>query len=141
MAPVIGDACYAIDIIDECVNELEQDESLIKLPPTPILEDDGYKEPYIDDNLFECLALTPDHMPCLKKPSLELKELPNNLRYKFLDEEMNRPVIINATLGQNETNQLLDTLRRYPLALGYKISDLKGISPSVCMHRIMLEEN
>ena len=42
MEPVIGDACYAIDIIDECVNELEQDESLIKLPPTPILEDDGY---------------------------------------------------------------------------------------------------
>ncbi|XP_058747105.1 uncharacterized protein LOC131620102 [Vicia villosa] len=116
MAPVIGDACYAIDVIDECVNELEHNESLIRLPSTPILEDDRFKsiEPYIDDNLFECLALTPDPMPCTKKPAIELKELPKNLRYDFLDEEMNRPVIISATLNQIETNQLLDTLRKYP---------------------------
>ncbi|XP_058733358.1 uncharacterized protein LOC131604966 [Vicia villosa] len=87
MAPVIGDACYAINIIDECINELERDESRIKLPWTPILEDDGFKrmEPYIDDNLYECLALTPDPMSCPKKPSVELKELPKNIRYEFLD--------------------------------------------------------
>ena len=143
MAPVIGDACYAIDIIDECVNELEQNEFLTKLPSTPILEDDGFEsiEPYIDDNLFECLALTHDLMPRAEKTTIELKELPKNLRYEFLDEEMNRPVIISAALNQIETNQLLDTLRKYPSALGYKVSDLKGISPSVCMHRIMLEED
>src|SRR4051812_22141174 len=85
MAPVIGDACYSIDVIDECVNELN--DSLIRLSSTPILEDDRFKsmEPYIDDNLFECLALTPDAIPCTKKPAIELKELPKNLRYKFLD--------------------------------------------------------
>ncbi|XP_058785245.1 uncharacterized protein LOC131660115 [Vicia villosa] len=56
MAPVIGDSRYVIDIIDECINELERDESLNKLPSTPILEDDRFKrmEPYIDDNLYEC---------------------------------------------------------------------------------------
>ena len=54
---------------------------------------------------------------------------------------MNRHVIVSATLSQEETNQLLDVLRRYPSALGYNISDLKGISPSVCMHRISLEED
>lgn len=32
-------------------------------------------------------------------------------------------------------------LRKYPAGLGYNISDLKGISPSMCMHKIMLEEN
>ncbi|XP_058766087.1 uncharacterized protein LOC131639619 [Vicia villosa] len=122
MAPVIGDACYTIDIIDECINELERDESLIKLPSTPILEDDGFKsmKPYIDGNLFKCLALTPDHMPCPKKPFLELKELPKNLRYEFLDEDMNRPVIINAILNQKETNQLLDILQKCPSALAIK---------------------
>ncbi|XP_058758400.1 uncharacterized protein LOC131631644 [Vicia villosa] len=141
MAPVIGDACYAINVIDECVNELN--DSLIRLPSTPILEDDEFKimEPYIDDNLFECLALTPDPMPCTKKPAIELNELPKNLRYEFLDEEMNRPIIISVTLNQIKTNELLDTLRKYPSALGYKVSDLKGISPFVCMHRILLEEN
>ena len=79
------------------------------------MEDDGFEKlmkPYIDDSLYECLALTPNHMPCPKKPSIELKELPKNLRYEFLDEELNRPVIISATLNGDETNQLLDVLRK-----------------------------
>ncbi|XP_050895548.1 uncharacterized protein LOC127102190 [Lathyrus oleraceus] len=91
MAPAIDDSCYAIDIIDECIIELDQEEitEMIKLPPTPIMLDDGFErstEPYIDDSLYECLALTPYHMPCPKKPSIELNELPKNLRYEFLDE-------------------------------------------------------
>lgn len=32
-------------------------------------------------------------------------------------------------------------LRRFPKALGCNIYDLTGISPSVCMHIIMLEED
>ena len=55
MAHVMGDSCYALDIIDECVRELEQKE-IINLPSTPIKEDDDFKEPYIDDNLYECLS-------------------------------------------------------------------------------------
>ena len=107
------------------------------------MEDDGFKglEPYIDDDLYEYLSLIPDPMPCPLKPSLELKELPKNLIYEFLDKEMNRPVIVNAILSQDETTQLLEILRKYPSALGYNISDLKGISPSVCMHQILLEKN
>ena len=145
MAPVIGDACYSIDIIDECVRELDQEEptETIKLPLTLIRGDDGFEkmEPYIDDNLHECLALTPDPILYPKKQNLELKELPKNLRYEFLDEGMSRPVIVSSTLNQEETNQLLDVLRKYPSALGYNIFDLKGISPFVCMHRILLEED
>ena len=80
-------------------------------------------------------------MPCPKKPGLELKTLPRNLRYEFLDTEHTRPVIVNSNLGKLETEKLLDVLRRYPTALGYNISDLKGICPSICMHRILLEEN
>ena len=107
MALVIGDACYAIYVIDECILELKREESNknTKLPSTPIMEDDGFKslEPYIDDDLYECLSLTPDPMPCPLKPSLELKELPKNLRYEFLDKEMNRPVIVNVILSQDKT--------------------------------------
>ena len=106
MAPVLGDACYAIDIIDECIRELDQEEPIetIKLPSALVMDDDGFREPYINDNLHECLSLTPDPIPCPNKPTLELKELPKNLRYEFLDEEMNRPVIVSATLSQEETN-------------------------------------
>lgn len=66
-------------------------------------------------------------------------ELPKNMIYEYLDEELNHSVIVNAYLNNNKTNQLLDVLRKYPSALGYTISDLKGISPFVCMHQIMLE--
>lgn len=80
------------------------------------------------------LSTYPDHMSSIKKPTIELKELPNNLRYKLLDEEINRPVIVNANLNSDEIDQLLEVLRKYHAALSYTISDLKGISPSACMH-------
>ena len=79
--------------------------------------------------------------PIAKKTGIELKTLPKDIRYEFLDKELERPVIVNANLGKIETKKLLNVLRKYPTALGYNISDLKGISPSVCMHRIMLEED
>ncbi|XP_050914870.1 uncharacterized protein LOC127129789 [Lathyrus oleraceus] len=118
-APSIDDSCYVIDIIDKCIRELDQEDPVetIKLPLTPIMEDEEFKDSYIYDNLHECLALTPKHMPCPKKPSIELKELPKNLRYEFLDEELNRPVKVSATLNGDETNQLLYVLRKYPTAL------------------------
>lgn len=59
-APTIYDSCYVIDIIDKCIKELDQEDLVetIKLPSTPIVEDDEFKDPYIDDNLHEILALT-----------------------------------------------------------------------------------
>ncbi|PNX82945.1 hypothetical protein L195_g038982, partial [Trifolium pratense] len=129
----IEDTCYAIDIIDECVKEIEkelpQEAEILK---HPIDEDDSLKE---DPPLVP--SLTPEP----KQPSLELKPLPKNLRYEYLDKDMSRPVIVNVDLNPIETEKLLDVLRKYPAALGYNISDLKGISPSVCMHRILLEDD
>ncbi|KAI5441729.1 hypothetical protein KIW84_010974 [Lathyrus oleraceus] len=139
MAPIIGDACYAIDIIDECIREFDQEEPMIEPFSNPNEKDDELEETEPHTNEF--LDLTPDPSPNSRKPAQELKELPKNLRYEFLDKEMNRPVIVNATLNHDETNQLLNVLRRYPSTLGYNISDLKGISPFVCMHRISLEED
>lgn len=144
-APAIDDSCCTIDIIDECIRDLDKEEHIktIKLPSTPIMEYDKFKAatPYVGDNLYECLALTPDHIPGPKKPLIELKELTKNLRYEYLDEELNHLVIVNAYLNSDETNELLDVLRKYPTTLGYSISDLKGITQYVCMHRIMLEED
>lgn len=95
----------------ECIRELDTKATTetIKLPLTPIMEDDVFKSitPYIDNNLNKCLELTPNHMPGPKKPIIELKELPKNLRYEFLDEELNRPIIVNANLGRDKTTQLL----------------------------------
>ncbi|XP_050918996.1 uncharacterized protein LOC127136490 [Lathyrus oleraceus] len=102
----IDDTCYLLDVIDGCVREMENEQTsyseILKIPMPPIFEDDNWREEYQDDSLSECLALTPNHMPCPKKPALELKTLSKNLRCEFLDTELERPVIVNANLGQIE---------------------------------------
>ena len=40
-----------------------------------------------------------------------------------------------------EEQKLLEILRKYKEAIACSIEDLKGISPSICMHKILLEEN
>ena len=36
---------------------------------------------------------------------------------------------------------MLNVLKKYPKAIGYTIEDIKGINPSICIHRILLEED
>ncbi|XP_050890655.1 uncharacterized protein LOC127096078 [Lathyrus oleraceus] len=143
-APTIEDSCCFLDVIDECIREMEMEQSnyteVLRIPTTPISEEENLHEPYVDNSLRECLALTPNLLPFLKKPNVELKTLPKDLRNELLDTELERPVIINTNLGQIEIEKLLHVLRKYPTTLGYNISDIKGISPYVCMHHIMLEE-
>ena len=74
-------------------------------------------------------------------PKAELKPLPSNLRYEFLGRNSTYPVIVNASLDEGETEKLLSVLKKYPKAIGYTIDDIKGINPSLCMHRILLEED
>ena len=70
---------------------------------------------------------------------LILKELPSHLKYAFLEPEKAKPVIISVALTENEEQKLLKILRKYKIA--WSIEDLKGISPSICMHKILLEDN
>ncbi|CAM8944515.1 unnamed protein product [Rhodiola kirilowii] len=82
-----------------------------------------------------------DQMPSGKEFEGELKPLPSNLRYEFLGSNSTHPVIVGATLNEHETSKLLHVLKNNRKALGYSIDDLKGISPSLCMHRINVDEN
>ena len=51
------------------------------------------------------------------------------------------PVIISASLTvAEEEDKLLRLLRDHKDALGWSMADLKGIRPSMCMHRILLED-
>ena len=72
---------------------------------------------------------------------LTLKELPSHLKYEFLEPEKRKPVIISAALTEAEEKKLLTILRKYKEAIAWSIEDLKGISPSICMHKILLEDN
>ena len=70
-----------------------------------------------------------------------MKELPSNLKYEFLEPEKRKPVIISAALTESEEHKLLEILRKYKEAIAWSIEDLKGISPSICMHKILLNDN
>jgi hypothetical protein len=50
------------------------------------------------------------------------------------------PAIISSSLTELEEEKLMRVLRENKKALGWSISDLKGISPAYCMHKIKLEE-
>jgi hypothetical protein len=74
-------------------------------------------------------------------PKKELKPLPDSLKYKFLGPADFLPVIIASDLIDAQEEELLDVLREHKEAIGWTIDDIKGISPSLVMHMIHLEEN
>ncbi|KAL4347377.1 hypothetical protein GQ457_17G007900 [Hibiscus cannabinus] len=73
-------------------------------------------------------------------PSLELKPLPPHLKYVYLGSNETLPVIISAKLLPDQECSLINLLSKYKKAIGWTMADLKGISPTICMHKIMLEE-
>ena len=72
---------------------------------------------------------------------LILKELPKHLKYAFLEAEKSKPVIISSDLTKHKDKKLLEILKKYKEAIAWSIEDLKGISPLICMQKILLEEN
>ena len=88
------------------------------------------------EDLKSCQPTSPPKEP----PKLELKPLPSNLRYTFLGQDSTFPVIINSSLSDVEEEKLLRILREHKMALGWTISNIKGISPSICTHKILMED-
>ena len=73
-------------------------------------------------------------------PKLDLKPLPRTLKYAYLGRDETLPVIIASDLTPIEEEKLLRVLSEHRATLGWTIADIKGISPTMCMHKILLEE-
>ena len=71
---------------------------------------------------------------------LELKPFPVELKYSYLEEKEQCPVVISSLLSTSQESSLLHILRGNKQALGWKITYLKAISPAICTHHIYLEE-
>jgi len=71
---------------------------------------------------------------------LELQPLPKHLRYVYLGEASTFPVIISSKLSNAEEEKLLKVLRKHKAALKWVSADIKGFNPSICMHKILLED-
>ncbi|XP_027152195.1 uncharacterized protein LOC113752274 [Coffea eugenioides] len=77
----------------------------------------------------------------VQAPVLELKPLPEHLKYAYLGDNETLPVIISSALSKTQEEKLIRVLREHKEAIGWTIADIKGISPAICMHRIRLEED
>nr|GEY98953.1 reverse transcriptase domain-containing protein [Tanacetum cinerariifolium] len=74
-------------------------------------------------------------------PEVELKELPPHLEYAFLGDNGKWPVIIAKDLSSNEKTALINVLKTRKKAISWKLTDIKGIDPEFCSHKILLEED
>jgi hypothetical protein len=61
------------------------------------------------------------------------------LKYAFLNNDRESPMLISDKLSKDKTLQLLTALERHRSAFGYSLEDLKGISPALCTHRIPID--
>nr|GFA56309.1 reverse transcriptase domain-containing protein [Tanacetum cinerariifolium] len=77
----------------------------------------------------------------VEPPEVELKELPPYLEYAFLGENEKWPVIISKDLSVNENSALIDVLKSRKKAIAWKLTDISGIDPKFCSHKILLEDD
>ena len=75
------------------------------------------------------------------KPTIELKPLSSGLRYAFLNNDQDSPMIISDKLSQEESLRLTIVLEKHHSAFGYSLQDLKGISPALYTHCIPIDSN
>ena len=73
------------------------------------------------------------------KGKVDLKILPEYLKYVFLEDNEARPMVISNSLTDEEESRLVEVLKKHRATIGWHISDLKGISPFYYMHKINME--
>ncbi|GJT26593.1 hypothetical protein Tco_0906868 [Tanacetum coccineum] len=69
---------------------------------------------------------------------LELKPLPDNLEYVFLEEPSFLPVIISSKLSAQNKRKLVSVLKKHKESFAWKTTDIYGICPLFCKHKIQL---
>ena len=120
----------ALTIVVDCLTK-EEEKELKKC----LEELDGLKGSPSEKVVFE--ELNKD-IPT-EKAKVYLKILLDHLKYVFLEDNEARPVVISNSLTDEEESRLVKDLKKHRAAIGWHISDLKGISPSYCMHKINME--
>ncbi|GJS82490.1 DNA-directed DNA polymerase [Tanacetum coccineum] len=76
----------------------------------------------------------------IEPPKLELKELPKHLKYAFLQENNQLPVVISSVLSTAEKARLLEVLKNHKKAISWSIVDINRINSFLCTHKILMED-
>nr|GEX57546.1 reverse transcriptase domain-containing protein [Tanacetum cinerariifolium] len=72
---------------------------------------------------------------------VELKDLPPHLEYAFLKGNDKLPVIIAKYLSVEEKAALIKVLKSHKQSIAWKLSDIKGIDPEFCTHKILMRDD
>nr|GEV15741.1 reverse transcriptase domain-containing protein [Tanacetum cinerariifolium] len=106
------------------------------LPPP----NQGNYLPQVRKELKICEAKT-DKSSIDGPPEVELKDLPPHLEYAFLKGDDKLSVIIAKYLSVEEKTALITVLKSHKRAIAWKLSDIKGINPEFCTHKILMDED
>ncbi|GKC16055.1 reverse transcriptase domain-containing protein [Tanacetum coccineum] len=115
-------------------------EAILNSDPSPPPPNQGNYLPEIQKELKVCEAKT-NKSSIDEPPEVELKDLPPHLKYAFLEGDDKLPVIIAKDLSVEEKAALIKVLKSRKLAIAWKLSDIKGINPEFCTHKILMEED
>ncbi|GJW37271.1 reverse transcriptase domain-containing protein [Tanacetum coccineum] len=157
------DTYFSIDVIDEILEEdfdalLNEGSKILHSIEGTLLEEEIFakfdefiamttdenfdSESETKDPPFEKITINTDYKikTSLEEPptDLELKPLPDNLEYVFLEEPSFLPVIISSQLTKEKKNKLVSVLKKHKQAFAWKTTDIPGICPSFCKHKIQL---
>nr|GEV01842.1 hypothetical protein [Tanacetum cinerariifolium] len=104
-------------------------------PPTQ-----GMYFPQIRKELKICKAKN-DKSSIDEPLEVELKDLPPHFEYAFLEGDDKLLVIIAKDLSVEEKADLIKVLKSHKQAIAWKLSDIKGINPEFCTHKILMEDD
>ncbi|GKF99481.1 hypothetical protein Tco_0298264, partial [Tanacetum coccineum] len=103
-----------------------------------LLNNDPFQLPLMD---FKQSEVTKAKSSIEEPPKLELKDLPSHLEYAYLEENDKLHVIIAKGVKNDEKDALLKVLKSHKRAIAWKITDIKGIDPRFCTHKISMEDD
>ncbi|GJW54815.1 reverse transcriptase domain-containing protein [Tanacetum coccineum] len=125
ISPEIDDFYYDSEGDIRLLEEFLNDDPSSPLPPKEL----KFVEPKTEKSSID------------EPPELELKDLPSHLEYAFLEGADKLPVIIAKNLKDDEKARLLKVLKSHKRAIAWKLSDIKGIDPQFCTHKILMEDD
>ncbi|GKB50517.1 reverse transcriptase domain-containing protein [Tanacetum coccineum] len=157
------DTCFSIDDIDKILEEdfdalLDKGSKILHSIEGTLLEEEIFSEfdKFIamtvdeiydsetdtEEPPFEKITINTDYKikTSLEEPptDLELKPLPDNLEYVFLEEPSFLPVIISSKHSTQNKNKLVFVIKKHKEAFAWKTTDIPRICPSFCKHKIQL---
>ncbi|GJY03734.1 reverse transcriptase domain-containing protein [Tanacetum coccineum] len=157
------DTRFSIDVIDEILEEdfkalLDEGSKILHSIEGTLLkevifaefdefmamtaDENSDSESGTEDPPFEKITINTNYKikTSIEEPptDLELKPLPDNLEYVFLEEPSFLPVIISSQLSKEKKNRLISVLKKHKQAFAWKTTDIPGICPSFCKHKIQL---